>query len=177
MVVCCTIFIQFFQGENCSFLTAKSYRENPTAKRNTSKSAYHNKDDDEIKSSFFAKQAHGLSYPCICCHRLLFKSSVTPFEQDDENEVWTSINDNDLHHCVTIAEEFKCEDRFWLCYNCNNNLKDGKMPNMCHSNALDIQTLPEELSDLTQLELMMIKKRLLFIRVQEKKKFIDEIYD
>ena len=110
-----------------------------------------------------------MSYPCVCCHRLLFKTSVTPFENDDpEDEVLTSINDNDLDHCVTIKEDMKCEDRFWLCYNCRNNLRDGKMPNMCHSNALGISIFPEELSDLTDIELMMIKKRLVFIKVREK---------
>ena len=148
----------------------QAYRKNPLKERDRKKQAHNKKVESEIKHNFFTKQAEGLSYPCCSCHRLLFKTSVVPFEKDDpENEVVKSINDNDLDHCVTIDEEFKCEDRFWLCHNCKNNLKDGKMPNMCHSNALDINTFPEELADLTNIELMMIKKKLVFIRLMEKK--------
>ena len=94
---------------------------------------------------------------------------MIPFEKDDpDNEVVTSIDYYNLHHCVTIDDSFKCENRYWFCHNCKNNLKDGKMPNMCHANNLDIFEWPEDLDDLTHLELLMIKKKLVFIKIREK---------
>ena len=145
------------------------YNANPEAQRERKNKENKQKKDTEIKTRFFSKQAQGLSYPCCCCHRMLFKNSVVPFDYDDEDdEVVASIASNNLQHCVTIDESFKCEDRYWFCHNCKNNLKAGKMPNMCHANNLDVFEWPKELADMTHLELLMIKKKLVFIKIRDK---------
>ena len=41
------------------------------------------------------------------------------------------------------------------------------MPNMCHANGLGISEIPTELQDLSFIELMMIKKKLIFIKIRE----------
>ena len=99
----------------------------------------------------------------------MFKTSVDSFNiEDPKDDVFKAITEFSLEHCVTPNDTMKNENRFWLCYNCKNNLKKGKMPNMCHANGLDVNPLPKELQDLTFLETMMIKKKLLFIRIREK---------
>ena len=114
------------------------------------------------------KQAEGLSYVCIWCHRLLFKTNVVQYKvNDEEDEVVVAIKENKLDHCISLDERKKHNDNFWLCHNCKNNLKDGKMPNMSHANGLEITEMPPELKDLSFLELMMIKKKLIFIKVRE----------
>ena len=40
------------------------------------------------------------------------------------------------------------------------------MPNMCHANGLGISEIPPELQDLSFIESMMIKKKLIFIKVR-----------
>ena len=145
------------------------YNANPEAQRERKNKENKQKEDSEIKTRFFSKQAQGVCYPCCCCHRMLFKTSVVPFDYDDpDNEVVTSISYNNLHHCITLDDSFKCEDKYWFCHNCKNNLKAGKMPNMCHANNLDVFEWPEELADMTHLELLMIKKKLVFIKIRDK---------
>ena len=113
------------------------------------------------------KQADGLSYVCICCHRLLFKTNVAEYKANDPDDVVVeSIKENKLEYCISMNENKKHYDRFWLCHNCKNNLKNGKMPNMCHANGLGISEIPPELQDLSFLESMMIKKKLIFIKVR-----------
>ena len=147
----------------------RTYKNNPQPKKDASKKFYWEKNDNNIWQNFMNKQLEGLSYVCICCHRLLFKTSVDSFNiEDPKDDVFKAITEFSLEHCITPDDTMKNENRFWLCYNCKNNLKNGKMPNMCHANGLDINPLPKELQDLTFLETMMIKKKLLFIRIREK---------
>ena len=149
----------------------ESYAANPEPKKKMSKKIYNQtkkdltQDEQKIELNFWKKQAQGLCYVCVSCHRKLFKTSVVPFEK----EIAKKVRSHNLQYCVTIDEVMKCEDRFWLCYSCKNNLVDGKMPNMCHANGLGISKMPKELEDLTWLELLMIKKKLIFIKVKEKK--------
>ena len=160
----------------------QAYNENPEPKKAQSRQAYNEnpepkkkrynqtkkdltQDEQKIELNFWKKQAQGLCYVCVSCHRKLFKTSVVPFEK----EIAKKVRSHNLEYCVTTDEVMKCEDRFWLCYSCKNNLVDGKMPNMCHANGLGISKMPKELEDLTWLELLMIKKKLIFIKVKEKK--------
>ena len=133
-----------------------------------SNNVYWSKDDKKIMQNFRQSQSTGLSYPCISCHRLLFKTGVTPYNiEDSEDKVVLGIKNHQMEYCVTTEDQFKCENKLWLCHNCKKNLTDGKMPNICHANGLAISKLPESLRDLTQLELMLIKKKLVFIKVRE----------
>ena len=126
----------------------KAYHDNPDKKRAQMKKAYLSKDDETIKKKFWNKQACGLSYICCSCHRILFKTSVVPFEKDiEDDDVVKGIRKGKLDYCVSTDTDFKCEDRYWLCHNCKNVLKDGKMPNMCHANGLFVKSMPPELQD------------------------------
>ena len=167
----------------------EAYRKNPIPQLEASKEAYISnpgyykkafkenynqrkkllgRDDNGIINNFYKKQAQG-QYACICCHRLLFKSSVVKFDKEDpNNEIVKAIQFFDLHHCITTDESCKYDGQFWLCHNCKNNLKEGKMPNMCWANGLAVSSMPDELADLTDLEHLMIKKNLVFIKIKPK---------
>ena len=145
-----------------------AYNANPEPKKQKKRESYWNKDEESIRQNFMKKQAEGLSYICICCHRLLFKTNVAQYKVNDtDDEVVVAIRENELEHCISTDDSKKHNDSFWLCVNCKTNLKDGKMPNMCHANGLRISEIPEELKDLSFIELMMIKKKLIFIKIRE----------
>ena len=100
---------------------------------------------------------------------MLFKSSMVPFHKEDpKDEIVKAINFFNLHDCITTDDSMKYDEHFWLCFNCKKNLKEGKMPNMCWANGLDVSPLPDHLSDLTDLEHLMIKKNLVFIKLKPK---------
>ena len=79
-------------------------------------------------------------------------------KEDPNNEIVKAIQFFDLHYCITTDESCKYDGQFWLCHNCKNNLKEGKMPNMCWANGLAVSSMPDELADLTDLEHLMIKR-------------------
>ena len=145
-----------------------TYEANPEAKNRMDKDSYWKKCEEDIRHNFIKKQMEGLSYVCICCHRLLFKTNVTQYHMEDPNdEVVIAIKENKLQYCISLDENKKQDQGFWLCYNCKKNLKDGKMPNNCHANGLEISEIPEALKGLTFVESMMIKKKLIFIKIRE----------
>ena len=152
----------------------KRLRKNKKLRKNHQQKKQNLKyDQQQLFENFMQKQSQGtLSYVCVSCHRLLFKSGVTPYETDGpkSEEIQDKIKENNLEHCVTTNETMKCNNgRFWICYTCKNHLLKGKMPNMCHANGLDVNEMPENLRDLTYLELLMIKKKIIFIKVRDLK--------
>lgn len=154
---------------NKSFKKSNPLQPNKQKMKN-SNDLYWSQEDNKIRQKFRKTEREGLSYPCISCHRLLFKSGVTPYNIENlKDEVVMGIKNHKMEYCVSTDDLFKCDNKLWLCHNCNYNLKDGKMPNMCHANGLAISKLPEALRDLNQIELMLIKKKLVFIKVRELK--------
>ena len=153
----------------------KAYAKDPKAKQMKFKENYEQRkkllgeDEEKIINNFFKKQSEGTLFACICCHRMLFKSSMVPFHKEDpKDEIVKAINFFNLHNCITTNDSMKYDEQFWLCFNCKKNLKEGKMPNMCWANGLDVSPLPDHLSDLTDLEHLMIKKNLVFIKLKPK---------
>ena len=152
-----------------------SYAKDPKAKQIKFKENYEQRkkllgeDEEKVIKNFFKKQSEGTLFACICCHRMLFKSSMVPFHKEDpKDEIVKAINFFNLHNCITTDDSMKYDEQFWLCFNCKKNLKEGKMPNMCWANGLDVSPLPDHLSDLTDLEHLMIKKNLVFIKLKPK---------
>ena len=125
----------------------------------------------QIFNNFMEKQSLGtLSYICVSCHRLLFKSGVAPFDGPKTEDMHKKIKEAELEYCVSTTDRFKCnEGRLWICYSCKGHLSKGKMPNMCHANGLAVSEMPQELQDLTYLELLMIKKKIVFLKVRDLK--------
>ena len=154
----------------------KRIKENPDVyvvgrkKRKSERKKALKNDDQQLFDNFMAKQSLGtLSYICVSCHRLLFKSGVAPYEIDGpkSEDLQDAIKNAKLEYCVSTDSRFRSNDgRLWICYSCKGNLLKGKMPNMCHANGLAVDEMPDKLKDLTYLELLMIKKNLVFIKVR-----------
>ena len=99
---------------------------------------------------------HGRIYPCISCHRFLFKNGVYKFIIEDFDEAII---------CQTVGED-AITDSSYVCYTCKGYLTKKKMPPMCYMNNLQLFDISnfEELH-LTELENAMIALNILFQKV------------
>ena len=98
---------------------------------------------------------NGPYYICVICNRCLYKRSVRVF---DESKYQVS---NDL--MASRIESF--DNNEYICETCHSKLKKGHTPCQAVFNKLEIFELPNELSDLRNLEKVLIAKRLLFKKI------------
>ena len=98
----------------------------------------------------------GRIFPCICCHRLLFRNGVIDFIAKDF--------DNDI--LMKSIGKFYTEKQLYICFTCKKYLLKKKTPPMCHRNnlqLLDIRKYKE--LNLTELENSMIALNVIFQKV------------
>ena len=119
--------------------------------------------DDYLKSLFSDKQKDGLSYICVCCHKLWFRNGVQKFDDD----FYEMLATEDIEHFVSKEDRFIYQNDHWICHNCHTVLNKKKMPYTCHFNGLLNSPMPEEFKDATMLEKLMTKKMLPFITLRE----------
>ena len=105
----------------------------------------------------------GLSFICICCERVLFKRSVYKVTKTFLNQLQV----NNLQHCINLDENFRLREMFSICIGDYNNLKKKHMPSQCFYNNLQVPQTPEELIGLTDLELQLLSKFILFLKVRQ----------
>ena len=95
----------------------------------------------------------GRIFPCVCCHRLLFKNSVSNFVVSDfHEEIIRKVN------CDEIIDQ-----DLYICTTCKNYMSKKSVPPMCHTNSLqlfDISSYKE--LHLTELENSMIALNIVF---------------
>ena len=116
----------------------------------------------------------GLSYTCICCHRLGTKVSVrqVPGKGDIDQQLeglklrldgkvpglFKACIHTPLKPCM------KRKGKLWLCHTCYNALQKFKKPSLRYSNGLQADDIPDELK-LSDLEAVLIAKRILFLKI------------
>ena len=111
----------------------------------------------------------GCTYPCCCCQETKYRKGVTEIldmvkykeELDEKHE---NFFDKTIWPCNRKGS-------FYLCIDCKSKLDKGKMPAKCCSNKLeifDIKDYPD--LDLTELELNLISKKIIFMKIHRKPK-------
>ena len=120
------------------------------------------KDFNRIRK-FESEIKYGLSFICTCCERILFKRAVSPITEAFIQE----LEVKNLLHCTNQKDAFKFEDKFYMCQTCYSSLKGGKMPSQCFQNNLQVSEIPEALQDLTDLEIQLLSKNILFLKVRQ----------
>ena len=97
----------------------------------------------------------GLNYSCVCCCRYMFRTGVILFNTNRyKNATLTSINKNS-----SSENEKNTVDRLYICNNFDTSLRKNQMPILCTANGLDLEVIPEELCNLSSLELQLIRDR------------------
>ena len=99
---------------------------------------------------------------CTCCHRLLYKHSVVHLKIQKYKKLCEALSAklfSNEHNYVSADE------KVWICLNCDISLKKGKVPGQAKVNNLVLKSVPEELSCLNSMEIMLISKRIPFMKL------------
>ena len=106
----------------------------------------------------------GPRFVCLSCHRALFKKGVKLLKDEDIAKLAEKL-DNSILKII----EFDTPENLithYLCHNCHNWIRKGKVPCIHISNGLALDVTPEELN-LTNLEQQLIAKNLIFLKVKK----------
>jgi hypothetical protein len=148
----------------------KNYTNEAKAKRHVkhlkgycSKKRSMNYKNDKGLKAFFKEIKHGLSYVCVCCFRLLFERTVVVLTK----ELLHKIQRLGMSKYIALKEEFKYMKNHHLCKTCKPYLLKKQMPSLCHKNKLEIPEIPEVIKCLKPLEIQILAKRILFIKVRK----------
>ena len=128
------------------------------AKQRTRRAANQSKSKSSASriEKFRAEVRQGPFYICVVCNRLLYKVSVTFF---DENK-YRGVDEEVFLHRVRSFD-----GKEYICNTCNKKLVKNNIPCQAVANDLQIIDLPERFSDIRKLERVIIAKRLLFKRI------------
>lgn len=108
---------------------------------------------------FNQTQESGLDYICICCHTIRFRKTV----QEVTDDMIKLLNDQS----IPLETKYKFDGKFWIHHNCAKVLKNNKKPNICFNNNLWISPIPEVFQRATEMETLLIKKKIPFIKMRE----------
>ena len=101
-------------------------------------------------------------YICTSCHRLLWRKGVQKFSIDKYNKIRKEIIQLVLHEKYRLTS---IDGSIYICHTCHTALKSGKIPAQSKANRMALDEIPDELKDLNNLELHIICKRILFMKL------------
>ena len=67
--------------------------------------------------------------------------------------------------CPSTVKHLESQNKQWICKTCHNALKRGALPAQAKAYSLDLDKVPDELSDLNPLEVRLISLRIPFIEM------------
>ena len=117
---------------------------------------------DEAMSNFKKECKKQPVYICTSCHRLLWRKGVQKFSIDKYNKIRKEIIQlvlNETHRISSIDESI------YICHTCHAALKLGRIPAQSKANRMALDKILDELKDLNNLELHIICKRILFMKL------------
>ena len=101
-------------------------------------------------------------FVCICCHRMLFKTSVQLCDEKmEENLLSKRKKFLPLERVTTKTKE----EQAFICKTCIGYLKKNKMPKMAVANHLSLNPIPKEM-ELTIIEGCCIAKLIIFQQIR-----------
>ena len=101
----------------------------------------------------------GPSYICTSCNRLLNRGSVVQFDLEKFEENGHDV----LVKCRT--EKVSFDQKEYICTTCKTALLRGQIPQYATYNGLQLDDVPEPISDLTPLEATFISRRIPFMKL------------
>ena len=113
---------------------------------------------DSCLTRFFNDIRNGPIYPCACCTRFMYKTSVVIFKENRDQ-----IIDPDLiSKCIPFESD---NTRQYICRTCDSSIKKSKVPAQALANRLEVEPIPIELSLLCHLETQLICQILPFMKI------------
>ena len=101
-------------------------------------------------------------YICTSCHRLLWEKSVQMFTIERYSNIDTKIRNLVLDEKYRISS---INGSIYICHNCHKTLKSERVPTQSKAHGMDLEEVPYELKDLNNMEVLIICKRILFIKL------------
>ena len=117
---------------------------------------------DDAMTNFKAECKKQPVYICTSCHRLLWQKGVQKFSIDKYNKIKPEITQLVLDEKYRISSIDGCT---YICHTCHGALKLGRIPAQSKANRMTLDEIPDELKDLNTLELHIICKRILFMKL------------
>ena len=120
-----------------------------------------NSDLTEITKLFEEKIKSGPNYVCTCCHRMMYKANVRPYHKGKFPNLTKEQR-------AIILEAFmytSTDGRTWICVTCDRTLQKGKMPRQAKANGLGLFDIPPELSQLNEVEVRLLSRRIPFMKI------------
>ena len=137
--------------------------------------------DFKLKNDEFGKRfikfkeetKDGPVFVCNCCRRTLFKKSVQILESisDGKQKKKGNIQNfleqagKDLVAKATANTVNNESQVATFCHSCMANLKKRKVPKISISNGMELDEVPEELADATDLEQQLFARMLVFLKI------------
>ena len=116
---------------------------------------------DDAMKKFKAECKKQPVYICTSCHRLLWRKGVQKFSIDKYNKIKPEITQLVLDEKYRISS---IDGSMYICHTCHGALKLGRIPSQSKANRMTDE-IPDELKDLNTLELHIICKRILFMKL------------
>ena len=117
---------------------------------------------DDAMKNFKAECRKQPIYICTSCHRLLWRKGVQKFSTEKYDKI-----KNETKHLV-LHEKYRMhsiDGSTYICHTCHGALKLGRIPAQSKANMMTLDEIPDELKDLNTLELHIICKRILFMKL------------
>ena len=113
-------------------------------------------------ADFQSKIKVGPEFVCICCHCMMYKQTVVPYNFGK----YTKASSELLEHVFSPEHNYiSSNGKQWVCTTCDGALKKGNMPLQAKANGLQLCPIPSELSGLNLLELRLISLRVPFMKM------------
>ena len=109
--------------------------------------------------SFHCDIKYGHDFVCTCCHRMMHRKSVVPYNLAKYSKCSKDL----LKNVFSFNHRYISNDgNEWVCKTCDRALKHGGMPVQAKANGLQLYDIPPELS---ALELRLISLHVLFMKM------------
>ncbi len=155
------------------------YQKNAAKIKGKQRASFVNANEKTRFLKFYRSVQEGLSYTCICCHRLCFRSGVKQavpgrqtFFPSVEHQIqflrekMNARKVNFFENCIKLPllPSMIKHNKVWLCITCTVYISKDEMPKLCYFNGLQTDSVPDELM-LNDLEVTLIAKKILFIKM------------
>ena len=117
---------------------------------------------DDAMNKFKAECKKQPIYICTSCHRLLWRKGVQKFSMQKYDKIKKEIKHLVLHEKYRMHS---IDGSTYICHTCHGVLKLGRIPAQSKANRMILDEIPDELKDLNTLELHIICKRIIFMKL------------
>ena len=103
-------------------------------------------------------------YCCSVCHRMFRKKGVTKLSEETK-KTYFKCNNELAKKCFSFKPRIFSNIGESICHTCSNNMKAGKLPRFAIANGLELKPVPEEISQLCDLERQLIAQIISFSKI------------